>query len=344
MHNLDMSNNRANIAFLGSRKDVWHRMGQEMLPGMSIEEWAKQAGLGWTAYAVPAIAHLEGAQFDHLEPSKRFSPVPGQRFICRGDTGFALGYVSDGYQIVQPRDVLDWFDRYIRVDDRFALDTAGSLNGGRTIWALAKFNGDLNVAGDSHSARVLMSTTFDGTGSTINQATTTRVVCENTIRVAWADNKAVVRTRHSTRFDAARVGKELSQIAQSFAHYKAIGDAMASHELSREQVVDFFKDCLDIPRDAKRDDISTRKQNQFADLGRAFGITKLERNLPNGSADAWTALQAVTRYVDHDRATRKDDTGEAQFASAQFGSGDQLKGKALQLLMPLVRDKVLVSA
>lgn len=25
--NIDMTNNRANIAFIGSRNDIWHRMG-----------------------------------------------------------------------------------------------------------------------------------------------------------------------------------------------------------------------------------------------------------------------------------------------------------------------------
>jgi hypothetical protein len=53
-------------------------------------------------------------------------------------------------------------------------------------------------------------------------------------------------------------------------------------------------------------------------------------------------LQAITRYVDHDRAAQGGQVG--QFASAQFGSGDALKGKALNLLVPLVKDKVAIAA
>ena len=71
--NLDMTANRANIAFLGSRKDIWHRMGQEMAAGQSIEEWAASAGLGWNAVKVPAIAALEGKRFDHIDPAERVS-------------------------------------------------------------------------------------------------------------------------------------------------------------------------------------------------------------------------------------------------------------------------------
>src|SRR5215472_12114735 len=93
-HNLDMSNNRANVAFLGSRRDIWHRMGQEMLPGQTIEQWAAAAGLGWQAVKVPAIVSLHGDQFNHIDADKRFLPAPGRSFIVRSDTAGLLGYVS----------------------------------------------------------------------------------------------------------------------------------------------------------------------------------------------------------------------------------------------------------
>jgi hypothetical protein len=35
-HEIDMTNGRANIAFMGNRNDVWHRLGQEMKEGMTI--------------------------------------------------------------------------------------------------------------------------------------------------------------------------------------------------------------------------------------------------------------------------------------------------------------------
>jgi phage/plasmid-like protein (TIGR03299 family) len=342
MHNIDTSNGRANIAFLGSRNDVWHRLGQEMAPGMSIDQWATAAGLQWTAIKVPAIAALEGAQFDHLDPGTRFRRVEERNFVARSDNGHPLGYVSDRYQPVPPRDVLEWFDRYIAVDDRFSLDVAGSLKSGEIIWATATFNGALDVAGDRHVARVLMTTTFDGSGATINQGTMTRTVCNNTLNVALADKRAVVKTRHNTRFDAARVGKELAQIAQGFAQYKAIGDALAQNEMAKAEVSDFFKSLLEIPFDAKFADVSTRKQNQFRDMSDAYRASVRE-GAPDGSA--WAALNAITRYVDHDRSTRGGSgEDEARFVSAQFGSGAALKAQAMELLLPRIRDRVPVAS
>jgi len=343
---IDMSNNRANVAFRGSRNDVWHRLGQEMTEGQSIEEWAKAAGLGWTALKVPAMADVR-EHLNELSPqAPHFSgmvPARDRSFMVRSDTFTLLGdnCVSDIYQPVQPAEVLDWFDRYIRVDDRFQLDVAGALKGGSIIWATATYRDKLDVAGDAHVARVLMSTTFDGSGATINQATMTRVVCNNTLRLAHGTAKAIIRTRHNTRFDAARVGKELAQLASGFADFKAMGDAMAAVELSKDYVRDFFKQCLDIPLEAKSDELSTRKMNQFRALSTAYSVTRRERNAgTDAPADAWTALQAITRWVDHDRTSINGDNGEKQFTSANFGSGDAVKGKAMALLLPLLRDKV----
>lgn len=343
-HNIDMSNDRANIAFLGSRSDVWHRLGFEMKPGMSTAEWSKAAGLDWHAVKVPAIAALEGAQWDHIEAAKRFAPVPGRFFVARNDTAGILspGTVSDVYQPHQPAEMLDWFERYISVDDRFKLDVAGALNGGATIWATATFNGALDIAGDKHLARILMTTTFDGSGATINQGTMTRTVCANTLAVSLMDRRAMVRTRHNTKFDAARVGKELAAIAQGFSQYKAVGDALAQNEMAKEDISAFFKGCLDIPLDAKSEDVSSRKQNQFHAVVAAYRTTATETK----PGTAWSALNAITRYVDHDRSTRNADGNqdEARFTSAQFGSGAAMKEKAMGLLMPRIKDRVLVAA
>jgi phage/plasmid-like protein (TIGR03299 family) len=344
--NIDSSNDRANIAYLGSRKDVWHHHGQEMLAGQATAEWRKQAGLEFSAILAPVFANLNGPDFAHISADKRIVEIGNKRAIVRNDTGAVLGFASDGYQPHQPSEVLDWFDRYISVDDRFQLDVAGSLKGGAIIWATAKFNGEHSVAGEKHTARVLMSTTFDATRATINKMTETRVVCNNTLDTALADGLSCIRTTHRSKFDAARVGKELAALAQGVANYKQIGDALAQTELAKEQVSEFFKTLLDIPFDQIKADTSTRKLNQFAALNQAYRTTVAERggNFDKDRPDAWTALQAITRYVDHDRSARGDNESEARFASAQFGTGNVMKGQAMQLLLPRIKDKVLIAA
>ncbi len=342
VHNIDMSNGRANIAFLGNRKDVWHRLGQEMQDGMTIPQWAEAAGLGWTAIKVQAIAALTGVGWDHIEPAQRFMEVEGQRFVCRSDNGRPLGYVSDQYQPVQPVEVLEWFQHYIGQDDRFALDVAGSLKNGEIIWATASFRDSVQVVGEDHKARLLMTTTFDGSGATINKATMTRVVCNNTLDAALSDRKATIRTRHNTKFNAERVRAELGQIAAGFEHYKVMAEAMVAKDLGQNDISLFFKGLLDIPFDAKQDDISTRKMNQFRALSDAYRETVQEGT---AAGTAWTALNAVTRYVDHDKATRGHaNQDEARVLSANFGTGAAMKARAVELLLPAFKMPELIAA
>ena len=346
MHNIDMTNGRANIAFRGSRQDIWHHLGTEMAQFSTINQWAKAAGLDWTAIKVPAIAALNGPEFDHLPaygkngelaPWQRFVEVKDRNFVVRSDNGHPLGYVSNIYQPVQPIDVLQWFEQYISVDDRFQLDVAGSLGQGQTIWATAAYREPLDVAGDAHAANLLMTTTLDGTASTINQGSVTRVVCQNTLHAALSDKRAVIRTRHNTKFDGAKVGKELAAIAQGFAVYKAMGDAMAATEMAASDVHAFFQKLLDIPRDAKRNDISPRKANQYDRVAQAYNTTRQE-----GAHGVWAALNAITRYVDHDRTNGSKP--EAVMATSQFGAGAAMKAQAVELLLPLVKDRMLVPA
>jgi phage/plasmid-like protein (TIGR03299 family) len=351
-HEIEMNaSGRHSFAFTGARSNIWHSLGQELPQNATLGQWEDAAGFNFRVAKVPALASLAGPTFDHLDSDKRFAATD-MRFIVREDNGHVLGFASDGYQVVQPMDVLEWFDRYITVDERFHLDAAGVLYEGQKLWATARFGGDLTVAGDSHIARLLMSTSFDSSQPTRNEATTTRVVCRNTLRAAHMNAKACIKTTHRSQFQGAQVARELAQIAQSFVQFKAMGDAMAQQELTRVEVQSFFAKLLDIPVDAKPDDISGRKRNIAADLVGAYNATKRERNTQRD--DVWSALQAVTRYVDHDRTVRgSDGTSDgliaARFEAGTFGSGDDMKGKALNMLLPMVdsslfRDRVLIPA
>src|SRR5258708_1010967 len=339
-HNLDESTGKHAIAFGGGRNDIWHRYGQQHEEGGRVGGWRQIGGLDWTAVRCPALADLSALPAVPAQPWNGLSgalvKVEHDRYIVRSDNGHVLGHASDRYQPVQPTAVLDWFERYCAVDARFKLDVAGALKEGEIIWATATCqpNGhEITVAGDAHKARLLMTTTFDGTGSTINRATMTRVVCNNTLDAALADRqKSIVRTRHSTKFDPARVGAELATIAKGFTAYAAMGEAMAAHKMTTGEVGKLFRHVLEIPLDQPAQDTSTRKKNQYADLSHAFTISRSERGEALGVNTAWTALNAVTRYADHDRSVRGDgEAAERRFTSSVVecgGSGQALKARA----------------
>ena len=242
----------AEIAFAGSKNDVWHRLGHERMEGKPISEWRQRAGIAFKVKKAPVFVEWDGHKVE----------IPNVNALQRTDNGFVLGTGSDIYQIHQPDDVADFFEQYIAQDNRFALDVMGSLQGGRKIWGTAVFKPKLEIAGLRHVIRLLMTTTFDASGATINKLTATRIICANTMAVALCgDHRAEVKTRHNTRFNRDRVCAELEGMAQSVDAYKAFGDAMAEQRMVKETISKYFKRLLDIPFDAKSDEVTTRKMN-----------------------------------------------------------------------------------
>jgi phage/plasmid-like protein (TIGR03299 family) len=343
--NLDETLGFVALAFAGPRSKIWHGTGQsidqkaaELGRPLTLEETWALAGCNFDVDKVPLVVNLTGADFDHIEPSKRMFAYPDRFAHVRRDTGAPVGMASGQYQLVQPSTIRDTFARYLEADDRFQITTVGALDGGKRIWAQAQFDGTQDVAGDKHKRHLLMSTTFDTTSCTRLQGSVTRVVCENTIRVAMGEEAPIVNVRHTTRFDIDKARKELATIASGFDAYKAMGDALARRKLASEELATFLRDVLDIPRDAQPDDVSTRKKNQRQAIIDAMLVSANERGGQRvGDLDAFTALQGVTRYVDHTR-----DANDTE--NRLFGSGAALKDKALGLLLPFIGDKVLVNA
>lgn len=325
--------------FAHAGKPGWHGLGTRVPDGLTVSDlayldtWLTLAGLDWEAYKAPGYIVVDGAP----------RIVDGQYFVTRNTDNAVLSpSVSLQYKVHQPRELAETFLDFISVDSRFVFDTMGELETGTRIFFTAKFNGEYTVAGATHQAWLLANSRFDGGGASQAQMVDERVVCANTMAIALGRAMATVRSTHRSVYDRERVAKELAALAQQTKQYKHVGDAMALVTFAKQEVSTFFKAMLDIPFDAKREDISTRKLNQFTALNDAYQATVHEGTERN---TVWTALNAVTRYVDHDRSTRgAANENEGRFVSAQFGSGSQLKDKAWNLLLPLVKDKVSVAA
>ena len=62
--------------------------------------------------------------------------MPERFVLARNDTGAALSVVSSDYQVVQPKEILEFY-RALVEERHYTLENAGSLDGGRKVWALA---------------------------------------------------------------------------------------------------------------------------------------------------------------------------------------------------------------
>jgi phage/plasmid-like protein (TIGR03299 family) len=78
----------------------------------------------------------------------------------------------------------------------YQLETAGVLKEGRKLWAPARTGQSaLLKGGDEVRGYLLLATACDGTLATTAQFTSVRVVCNNTLQIAWVAIVAPSRCR-----------------------------------------------------------------------------------------------------------------------------------------------------
>ena len=178
-HDLDESTGKPAMAYVGERP--WHGLGEALPPDQDIETWVQAARLDWEIEMIPVSYQMGGRNH-----------VMGDRFVlARSDTQAALSVVSRDYQVVQPKEVLEFY-RDLVEERHYKLETAGALDGGRKVWALARTGlvaGVADNAADELGAYVLLATSCDKSLATTIAFTSVRVVCQNTLGFAVHDVK-----------------------------------------------------------------------------------------------------------------------------------------------------------
>ena len=157
----------------------WHGLGNQLTQKQPIEIWQREAGMDWQIQDSPV--HFKA---DSIGPLGTIHSFPEQKVLFRSDTKAPLSVVSSRYQIVQPREVLEFYRDLSEVSG-YELETAGVLKGGRKFWALARTGQGAAIKGnDQVNGYLLLATSCDGTLATTATPTTVRVVCNNTLTIA----------------------------------------------------------------------------------------------------------------------------------------------------------------
>lgn len=114
-----------------------------------------------------------------------------------GDNERFLGVVGGSYQPISNEACFDLIDRVVGQMGA-VYETAGSLRSGKQVFLLARCPDSLKVRDDVLIPYLLLSTAHDGSGKLVVKLTCIRVVCNNTLSVALADNStAAVAVKHT---------------------------------------------------------------------------------------------------------------------------------------------------
>jgi phage/plasmid-like protein (TIGR03299 family) len=310
------------MAFIGDTP--WHRSGQRLQEDATIEDWQKEAGLDWTIETAP-IQYQALSMSGYGIATNNFK---GRNVLYRSDNREPLSVVSERYKAVQPKEVLEFFRDLVK-ENGFKIHTAGTLMGGKRMWALAQTGkyGEI-VKDDGVGGFLLLSTSCDRSLATTARFTTVRVVCNNTLTMAHDTNKHTVSFSHIKRFDHLAVKAKLGSAVESFGAFIEMGKFLQAQQMSYNQADEFVKKLVMPINQVSREDYDLSSNRAYQKIMDLFGGGAQGAGMVGYTK--WAMLNAVTEYYDHHKPSHSAD---ARLNSAWFGSGDRMKNNATKILL-----------
>lgn len=347
-HEIDETTGKPAFAFDAKEGGAWHGLGQPI-----PEEIAKDPR---------AIAELVGAAYkvekeqSYIIRNGKQVAIPNRVALVRDDTDEILEVLSDNrYKVVQPVEYFEAFRDSLAKND-LRISSAGVLKGGRIVFVNAKLDDAFasNVMGVDKLVRYLcMGGGYDGTLSSFGYVSDFRTVCWNTLSANLSQAKggrSLFTVPHSSIFDGQLLGAALGLLGAELKVRAEVFNRLAGRKVLKGEVTKYFANLVGIKTAdiAEFDTLSKQKQAKLNALAEAYQNGP-GAGLVTANGTLWGALNAVTHYVDHlsgTRDTTEDGADRSRFASAQFGTGAELKAKALKLAMSMagIGEEVLLAA
>ena len=338
------------MAYVGDTP--WHGLGNQLTQNQPIEVWAQQAGMDW---------RIESSNVSYMAQNERgqsiIMPYEEQRVLYRSDTHAPLSVVSQRFQEVQPREILEFY-RDLTEQSGFELETAGVLKGGKKFWALARTGQSTALKGkDVSNGYILLATACDGTLATTAQFTSIRVVCNNTLAIALRGQNSsagVVKVPHSTKFDADKVKQqlgvsvrawdehmyEMKQLSQrkvsqheAAAYYDAVfNNSNMSLTDQEDNIIQFYRDVA-TQAQANSKEKSEPNAKSMSKVMEMFNGQGRGASLSSAKDTAYGLLCSITEFIDHERRAMSTDH---RLDSAWFGAGAAIKQRGLEQALRMV--------
>jgi phage/plasmid-like protein (TIGR03299 family) len=319
-----MPANVETMMYVGDRP--WHGLGTRVENTISSAEAIKAAGLDWDADLIPLQipAWTTSAGFQ-IEPRI----VDEVRVVVRATDGKILGRVGPGYTVIQNREGFAAFDPFVK-EGFLKYHTAGSLGSGQRVWILCELPGEMVLPGDISKIRkfLLLANAHDGSMALRVMPTPIRVVCQNTLSAALADEVASFTVRH-TASAPDRIKDAVEAFKATLLYYdrfQAEAERLQVARYSLEQMRALTNHLMPLPREEEAKPKLLRAHETLV------GLFETQRGAAGIEGTAWGAVNAVAEYADHVRTVRdgEDGVGGARMKAALFGPAAVLKSRAYQ--------------
>jgi phage/plasmid-like protein (TIGR03299 family) len=323
----------ANVESMFSvRQMPWHREGAILsdYPG-DWDEARKLAGLDWDPIAteVYALADL------NADGTPRYEPVDGWKAVSRSDNGAVLSINKDSYTVIDHGEMGEIVEAVL-AQPGVRWETAGVLDGGRSVWCLALLDEPVTMPGDISVTLPYLAITnrHDGTAACALRATAVRIVCANTFRAAELEGERtgatfsfIHRSSWRNRIDEAR--QAVTGARAEMRRYTELASGLLGIPINATQRELFVTEFIPMPPQGLVTDRVARNVTEARSALRLLFQSTTNEQI---AGTAYGLVQAAGEYLDHVRTARSWETR----LNRTLIRPEPLKHRALSLVREVV--------
>lgn len=324
----------------------WHGIGTEVGANANLIE---DTGLDWTVEQRPLYLgrNVNKWTVDGVGTAS----VPTENLVeshvanYRSDTDEVLAVVGAGYEVFQ-NDELAALVEAVEEGGEAEVESALSLRGGRDVFFLMK-NSSFELPGqDEVHTYHIFGNNHAGERSIYCLPTSARPWCANILNAIYKGAVGGFKIRHTSSMKA-RVEDAIEQVKRSkkaAEDFSVACKRLAAKRLSLTEVRDYwdtvyFKQYGPLPEET--DDMTQGDRSKITrheDIKDEWGYAlSKEGKRTDDYKNAWTALNAITEWVDHGRTVRGEKGGDQmRIHSNVLGSAAKMKQMALNEALALV--------
>ena len=313
-------------SFVSARQDAWHGLGVVLPENFTAEEAMRHANLGdWDVRKAPMLAQMSG---DGVVPiSDKFAVIRNNPFKSREID--VLGIVGNAYKIIQNEEHAEFLNTL--VDESGAhFETAGSLEGCKKVFITMKLPGFIKIGGvDKVESYLAAVNSHDGSYAFTLMVTPVRIVCSNTLNMAFQNHSHMFRARHTSGSGKIKVQQAREAIDMSFSYlddFKMEAERLINTSLTQAAFEKIVYKEFSAPRGAAEATIA-RAESKIYKMQELFAEAATQKNI---AGTAWAGLNAMTEWFDHFAPTRGDDRTNSRHQKAVLDPA--FKNRALGIM------------
>ena len=304
------------MAYAGS--SPWGDIGTQVSNDLSPQQMMEKSGTNWSVDKVQTYADYKGEK------------VPtGLEALVRSSDSKILTQVGKNWNPVQNEQAFQFFNEYC-MEGGMEMHSAGSLKGGKMVWALAKINESFDVLkGDQVDSYLLFSNPHEYGKSIDIRFTPIRVTCMNTLAMAMK-GRAIngAKVNHRRAFDA-EVTMGLAH--ERFEQYKEVAKYLAGKKFTAESLIQYYNEVFPRTYTGKNPVIVKTYEDLTTNGQKAFDVLQTQPGAELGRGSWWQALNSVTYLTDHQMGREAD----SRMTSAWFGVNQTRKIRAVETAVEL---------